>query len=98
MVDLNEHQQQPPVHILAGVLAHLAQYLENGCPRSAYLAALLLEQIATAPGTDAHLCRYAQHLVETLERVPSRPDDDDVPPNLHPLLASCQPIARKRAS
>ena len=97
MVDLNEHQQQAPVHILAGVLAHLAQYLENGCPRSAYLAALLLEQIATAPGADAHLCRYAQQLVETLERVPSRPDDD-VLPNLCPPLANCQPIARKRAS
>ena len=97
MVDLNEHQQQPPVHILAGALAHLAQYLKNGCPRSAYLAALLLEQIATAPGTDAHLCQYAQQLVETLERVPSRPDDD-VLPNLRPPLASCQPIARKRAS
>jgi hypothetical protein len=96
MVDLNEHHQ-PPVHILAGVLAHLSQYMENGCPRSAYLAALLLEQIATAPETDAHLSRHALQLVETLEKAPYPPQDDDMSPKLRVRSGNCQQSIRKCA-
>lgn len=68
MIDLNAYHEQAPAHILAGALAHLAQHMENGCLRSAYLAAMLLEQIAVDPRVDAHLRQHAQQLVEVLER------------------------------
>lgn len=96
MLDPNEHQQ-PSLHILAGVLAHLSQYMENGCPRSAYLAAMLLEQIAAAPATDDHLRRYARQLVEILERPPSRPDGKGLSLGQCPASTRSQPNAARCA-
>ena len=31
--------------MLAGPLAHLGRHMETGCPRTAYLATMLLEQV-----------------------------------------------------
>lgn len=60
--------EQPPARMVAGALAHLARHMETGCPRSAYLAALLLEKVASDPEADAHLRRHARELVEILDR------------------------------
>lgn len=95
MVAPNEHHPQPSVRILAGALAHLSHYMENGCPRSAYLAVTLLEQIAGTPETDVHLRCYAQQLVEVLERAPARPEGNDRSSKLRTPPTSCQPITQK---
>jgi hypothetical protein len=41
--------------IISGALAYLSMHLDSACPRSAYLAALLLGRIADDPGNDAEL-------------------------------------------
>lgn len=66
--------EQPPARMVAGALAHLARHMETGCPRSAYLAAMLLEKVANDPEADAHLRRHARELVEILDR-----DDEHAP-------------------
>jgi hypothetical protein len=68
MDDLNTDAEQSPVKVLAGALAHLATHMENGCHRSAYLAVMLLEQIAADPMADAHLRQHAWQLIDILER------------------------------
>lgn len=68
---MNDHiavGDQPPARMVAGALAHLAKHMETGCPRSAYLAAMLLEQVANDVEADAHLRAHARELVEILER------------------------------
>lgn len=60
--------EQPPVRMVAGALAHLSRHMETGCPRSAYLAAMLLERVANDPEADDHLRRHARELVEILDR------------------------------
>lgn len=67
--------EQPPARMVAGALAHLARHMETGCPRAAYLAAMLLEKVASDPEADAHLRRHACELVEILDR-----DDDHAAP------------------
>lgn len=57
-----------PARMVAGALAHLARHMETGCPRAAYLAALLLEQVANDTDADDHLREHARDLVEVLER------------------------------
>ncbi|WIM06581.1 MAG: DUF2784 domain-containing protein [Candidatus Nitricoxidivorans perseverans] len=52
--------QQPPARMVAGALAHLARHMETGCPRSAHLAAMLLERVANDHEADDHLRRHAQ--------------------------------------
>jgi uncharacterized protein (UPF0147 family) len=64
------HEQQPD-RMLAGALAHLAQHMESACPRAAYLAAMLLEQVAADPRSGTHLRQHALQLVEILERDPA---------------------------
>lgn len=59
---------QPPARMVAGALAHLAKHMETGCPRSAYLAAMLLEQVANDAEADAHVRAHARELVDILER------------------------------
>jgi hypothetical protein len=54
--------------MVAGALAHLATHMESGCPRAAYLAAMLLEQVANDASADDHLRRHARELVDILER------------------------------
>ncbi len=56
-----------PAHIVAGALAHLATHMSSACPRSALLAALLLERVASDPEADSHLRRHARELVDILE-------------------------------
>lgn len=65
-----ERNAQPPTHLLAGALAHLAQHMETACPRAAYLAAMLLERIAVDPNAEPHLRAHARELVDILERDP----------------------------
>lgn len=69
--------EQPPARMVAGALAHLARHMETGCPRSAVLAALLLERVAGDPEADDHLRRHARELVEILQR-----DDEHAPAHL----------------
>lgn len=60
--------EQPPARIVAGALAHLATHMSTGCPRAAWLAAMLLERVASDPEADAHLRGHARELVEILEQ------------------------------
>ena len=53
--------------IMSGALAYLAQHMESACPRSAYLAALLLNRIADDTDNDAHLRHHAKLLAELIE-------------------------------
>lgn len=78
--------QQPPARMVAGALAHLATHMETGCPRSAYLAAMLLEKVAADPEADDHLRRHARELVEILDR--ERNADSDFAPATTPAAAS----------
>lgn len=55
-----------PARMVAGALAHLAQYMATGCPRSAHLAALLLDKIASDAEADEHLRRHARQLMDIL--------------------------------
>lgn len=59
-----------PARMVAGALAHLARHMATGCPRAAYLAAMLLNEVANDPEADGHLRAHARELVEILERDP----------------------------
>ncbi|MBA3902990.1 MAG: hypothetical protein C0522_04840 [Rhodocyclaceae bacterium] len=65
-------QDEPPARMVAGALAHLAKHMETGCPRAAYLAAMLLERVATDPEADGHLREHARELVDILDRDTAR--------------------------
>ena len=65
--------EQPPARMVAGALAHLARHMETGCPRAAYLAAMLLEKVANDPDADAHLRRHARELVDILDHDEEHP-------------------------
>ncbi len=67
MINATKTSEQPPARMVAGALAHLARHMETGCPRSAHLAALLLERVASDPEADGHLRRHARELVDILE-------------------------------
>lgn len=56
-----------PANTVAGALAHLAHHMETGCQRSAHLAAMLLDRVASDPEANAHLRRHARELVDILE-------------------------------
>lgn len=60
--------EQTPARIVAGALAHLARHMGTGCQRSAHLAAMLLERVATDSDADNHLRHHARELVEILDR------------------------------
>lgn len=67
--DINDYTaEQPPARIVAGALAHLATHMSTGCPRAAWLAAMLLERVANDPDADMHLRDHARELVEILEQ------------------------------
>ncbi|MDP1735145.1 MAG: hypothetical protein Q8L44_12380 [Sulfuritalea sp.] len=72
------HSQQP-ASTVAGALAHLATHMSTGCPRAAYLAAMLLEQLANDTSADDHLRRHARELVDILEREPQMPAPAPLP-------------------
>lgn len=96
--DQNAHQGQPPSRMLAGALSHLSRHMETGCPRACYLAAMLLEQVATDATADTHLRRHARELVEILERDPVSAPSNDAAQTLHPLSAVHQTPAGRRAA
>lgn len=62
--------EQSPARMVAGALAHLATHMSTGCPRAAWLAAMLLERVAADAEADSHLRNHARELVEILERDP----------------------------
>lgn len=76
----NPFDHQPPARMVAGALAHLARHMETGCARSAWLAAMLLEQVASDPEADEHLRAHARELVEILERDRERETHGDSAP------------------
>lgn len=78
MDHLTMPSEQPPSRMVAGALAHLARHMETGCPRAAYLAAMLLEQVAFDPEADPHLREHARELFEILERDPVNDQAADV--------------------
>ena len=53
--------------IMSGALAYLSMHLDSACPRSAYLAALLLGRIADDPESDAELREQARRLADIIE-------------------------------
>ena len=84
--------QQGPARIVAGALAHLAAHLSTGCPRAAWLAAMLLEGVAGDPAADSHLRNHARELAEVLERDPltlATPQSRRVDRRPAPPLAAC---------
>lgn len=86
---------QPPARMVAGALAHLARHMESGCPRAAYLAAMLLEQVVADPQADPHLRQHARQLVEILERDPVHAPASDAAP-VSPVRSGVgQPSARR---
>lgn len=96
MDDPAPQYQQSPIRILAGALAHLANHMASGCARSAYLATMLLEQIAADPGADSHLRRHARQLVEILEgEAAFSPVSENRPPRLRSLPGDRQTRVRK---
>ncbi|MDO9602838.1 MAG: hypothetical protein Q7J02_10995, partial [Rhodocyclaceae bacterium] len=71
-----------PANLVAGALAHLGTHMTTGCPRAAYLAAMLLEKVAADPEAAPHLRGHARELAEILDhgqepatRAPSQPDE-----------------------
>lgn len=76
MEETTLQDEQPPARMVAGALAHLAKHMETGCPRAAYLAAMLLERVATDPEADGHLREHARELVDILERDTARGHHD----------------------
>ncbi len=59
--------QAPPFQLLlSGALARLTQYLNTGCYRSAYLARMVLEQVAETTN-DEDLRQEASRLIDAIE-------------------------------
>lgn len=101
MKHLTPQNEQAPARMLAGALAHLATHMTSTCPRAAYLAAMLLEEIATDPRADSHLRRHARQLVDILERdplhAPAHAPISNVAPDTPPALGSRRWSEQKRA-
>ncbi len=95
MDDTNPTAHQPPARMVAGALAHLARHMETGCPRSAYLAAMLLEQVANDPDADEHLRAHARELVEILERDRERENPGDSVPAPNAALSTITDTTRR---
>lgn len=88
MNELNGARNAPlPARMLAGALAHLGRHMETGCPRAAYLATMLLEQVVADPQSDPHLRHHAQQLVDILERDPRQVTVHQAPPGPWGVLA-----------
>lgn len=56
-----------PSRIMSGALAYLALHMASACPRSAYLAALLLNRIASDADNDSQLRYQAQIVADLIE-------------------------------
>ena len=62
-----------PAHLVAGALAHLAAYLDSGCPRGARLAVLMLDRLAADGDADVDLRQHAGDLAAALKRSTNSP-------------------------
>ena len=63
MTDSPNQAPLPCQLLLSGALAHLSQYLNTGCYRSAYLARMVLEQVAETTN-DEDLRQEAARLID----------------------------------
>ncbi len=97
MENISTHPEQLPARMLAGALSHLATHMETGCPRAAYLAAMLLEQVASDTKADCHLRQHARELFEILEHDPVNAPSNDAAAALHPVSAAHRPSAGRGA-
>jgi hypothetical protein len=59
--------------LMAGIIEHLACYIQSGRPRSAHLAALLLDRLAGDAALDDALREHCKSLVDVLIEQPGRP-------------------------
>lgn len=66
MTDSPNQAPLPCQLLLSGALAHLSQYLNTGCYRSAYLARMVLEQVAETTN-DEDLRQEASRLIDAIE-------------------------------
>lgn len=66
MTDSPNQAPLPCQLLLSGALAHLSQYLNTGCYRSAYLARMVLEQVAETTN-DEDLRQEAARLIDAIE-------------------------------
>ena len=66
MTDSPNQAPLPCQLLLSGALAHLSQYLTTGCYRSAYLARMVLEQVAETTN-DEDLRQEASRLIDAIE-------------------------------
>lgn len=60
-------EDQLPDSLLAGLLEHMACYLQTGRARSIHQARVLLDRIATHPSASHELRECGRHLSEVLE-------------------------------
>jgi hypothetical protein len=59
--------------LMAGIIEHLACYIQSGRPRSAHLAALLLDRLARDNALDESLRDQCKSLIDVLIEQPGRP-------------------------
>lgn len=89
-------RQVAPVQLLlSGALAHITQYLNTGCYRSAYLARMVLEQVAETTD-DQDLSQEVARLIDAIEskagehgRIAAQPV-----PRISSRQACCTPAQR----
>jgi hypothetical protein len=72
MENLVHSENSRRVDLMAGVIEHLACYIQTGRPRSAHLAALLLDRLAQDSETDSSLGEHCKALGEVLIDRPYR--------------------------
>lgn len=59
------HDPSAEASLFAGLLSHLARYLDTGCPRAAHEAGVLLRELDTRP-IDQELIRSCEQLEQAI--------------------------------
>lgn len=59
-----------PAQLIAGVMEHVACYLQSGSGRAAHRAVLLLERLALDSDVDEAMREHAQDLADAIYRLP----------------------------
>ena len=57
-----------PAQLIAGVLEHVACFLQSGSAQAAHRAALLLERLALDPDVDDGVREHGEELAEAIHR------------------------------
>lgn len=63
------HDSSAEVLLFAGLLSHVARYLDTGCPRAAHEAGLLLRELDARP-IDQELIRSCEQLEQAISNRP----------------------------